>query len=73
MTSKQYIRNLLAEGETHSRAIPDPSSDVYELHTERKTIEAMERTACKWHEEQFRKDGKTPYIEQTVNAILSRV
>ena len=33
----------------------------------------MERTARKWHDGQFRKDGKTPYIEQTVNAILSRV
>ncbi len=74
MTSKQYIRNLLAEGETHSRAIPDPSSDVYELHTERKTIEAMERTACKWHEGQFRKDGKTPYIEhpKAVAALMGK-
>ena len=34
-----------------------------DMHTERKTIEAMERAARKWHKGQFRKDGKTPYIE----------
>ncbi len=45
------------------RATPDPSSDIYELVTERKTIERMERVARKWHEGQLRKDGKTPYIE----------
>ncbi len=45
------------------RSTPDPSSDIYELVTERKTIENMERVARKWHEGQLRKDGKTPYIE----------
>jgi len=45
------------------RATPDPSSDIYELVTERNTIENMERVARKWHEGQLRKDGMTPYIE----------
>ncbi len=45
------------------RATPDPSSDIYELVTERTSIENMERVARKWHEGQLRKDGKTPYIE----------
>ena len=55
-----------------SLGMPHPSSDIYELRTERNMIETMETTARKWHEGQFRKDGKTPYVEHP-KAVVSLV